>query len=749
MSDDTLSAQQLLALLQTKPHAHRRILYTHSIPAQSAAYSTYDPVPGGMFPQLYTHQGDVLEKALQKEHVVLATATASGKTFATALPYLTELRNDPNARLLCIAPTRALVEQWGEQLTSWCPGVLVKTYTTNLSDSEKRTIRQQAQVVVITPDMFHMSMLPYHQGWSTFYHFLRYVIIDESHMYRGVFGTHMALILHRFRRILSHYRETLPIFLFATATIGNPKEHAKHLLRQPVEAITQNGAPSGGRLFVLWQPHDPLLHSDAAAELMAFFVNHGVRTLLFGQQRQSVERMAKMVQLQLPEQAKTKVMAYRSGYLPEQRKAIQDDLVSGKLLGGVSTNALELGINIGHLKVAILDGFPGSVSSLWQQAGRAGRGTQSALVVLVLRENALDQYFAAYPDRLFEARAERALLNTQNPYILRSHIHCAAKEFPLTRRDIDEFGQEAMHHVEELVRDGHFIKEGNTYHLQNNKYSPAYHTAIRQIGEPLQIVDEQGKAIEDAIDHTHAIMECYPGAIYLSRGMSYRVQKLDLEKHRVTVQSCEVSYYTEPLVQTEIEILKTYPETTALPHARVFAGEVDVKRKVHGYTRRQNQTHVVLRTEELKEPLPLILRTQACWVAPDEELMRQALVRSYDALGCLHATEHAMIAFLPLFILGDSRDMGGLSLFPKHPQTQSATFFLYDGYPGGIGYAQEAFHLVKPLARATLEALVRCPCEAGCYACIQSPQCGSKNANLDKAGAIFLLRVLLGDIVLR
>lgn len=742
MTDTVSFAEELFELLRSQSNAQKHILFAHTIPPHEAVFSPQNNVLEVPFQRLYSHQGDVLEKTSQGKNVAIATATASGKTFATVLPYLVELKNNPTGCLLCIAPTHALAEQWCYCLREWCPDKSVESFTGDTPNDERESIRRNAQIIVTTPDMFHVSLLPYHYGWRSFYQRLRYVIIDESHIYRGVFGSHIAHILHRFRRVMIYHTQKFPIILFATATIGNPKEHTESLLGQSVEAITQSGSPNGGRLFVLWQPRNSSLHSDEATNLMVFFLKQRVRTLLFGQQRQSVERIARNVQNRLPSDLKSKVAAYRSGYHPTHRKTIQEKLVDGQLLGVVSTNALELGIDIGDLAVVIMDGFPGSVASLWQQAGRAGRGKKAAFVLLVLRENALDQYFASYPERLFLAQAEHALINTKNPYILRTHLHCAAKELPLSKQDVLEFGQDAVIYADDLVREGYFIKEGNTYRLKDQKSNPAYHASIRQIGEPLTILDEKERAIEEKIDLPHAVMECYQGAIYLSRGAMYQVERLDLEKKQVFARRCEVNYYTEPLVHVEITITKTYPETTVLPHGQLHVGEIEVKRTVLGYTRKQNHTHTNLGSEDLKEPFSLTLHTQGCWVTIDEPLMEELLGKKYDCLGCLHAVEHAMISFLPLFILGDARDMGGLSL-TEHQQTQKATFFLYDGYEGGIGYAQEAFYLFKQLTHATLEGLLHCSCESGCYACIQTPQCGSKNLHLDKAGAIYLLRAFM------
>ena len=369
---------------------------------------------------------------LEVQHVALATPTASGKTLATTLAYLETRRTDPDATLLCLAPTRALVEQWCQTLASWNPGIAVEWFTGDTPTSDRAALRKRVQILVTTPDMLHRSVLPYHRGWHRFLHALRAVIIDESHTCRGVFGSHVALILRRLQRVASLYNDRSFPFLLATATIGNAAEHAATLIGQDVTTLTQSGAPRGERTIALWQPPEGRSHSDEAAGLMAFFVSHGVRTLLFGQQRQSVERMALQVQDHLPVHLRKKVAAYRAGFLDSKRKEIQRDLSCGELVGVVSTNALELGIDIGELDVVILDGFPGSVASFWQQAGRAGRGTEPSLVILVLRQNALDQYFAAHPSHLFEASSEQAIIDVGNPYILPDHLRCAAHERRLT-----------------------------------------------------------------------------------------------------------------------------------------------------------------------------------------------------------------------------------------------------------------------------------------------------------------------------
>jgi DEAD/DEAH box helicase domain-containing protein len=566
------------------------------------------------------------------------------------------------------------------------------------------------------------------------------VIIDESHIYRGVFGSHMGHLLRRLQRILRYYRVSSPTFLFASATIGNPAEHASLLLNQSVHAITQNGAPSGGRRIVLWQPPDKRTHSDEAAGLMAFFLTRGVRTILFGQERQSVERIVRTVRKQLPAMQRQQVVAYRAGYMAAERHAIQHKLATKDLLGVVSTTALALGIDVGDLDVAILDGFPGTIASFWQQAGRAGRRERSALTILVLRDDALDQYFALHPEKLLGEPAEQALINVSNPYILPAHLLCAAHERPLVEQEIERFGSAARETVSRLVEQEKLKKHEGKYYIRGSAEHLTREINLRQIGRRLTIV-HRGRALEDTDIH-HAVNECYPGAVYFSQGNSYVVEQLDLQRGEILVEARDTAYYTEPFGTTDVQIRETQEQMTQAD-AELHVGNVLITHRVSGYVRKHQTYHSVLKREELTEALEIPLETKAFWMTIDDSLINELLYRHYDPAGALHAAEHSMIALLPLIVMGDRRDMGGVSILPAHPQTERATIFIYDGYPGGIGYAEEAYRQFTALVRATHEALLACPCETGCYACVQSPSCGNQNRSLDKAGAIYLLATLV------
>lgn len=737
-------AEQLLARLKEWTNCSEHIKARHRTAARSAHTLA---VPQGMetllpagITQLYTHQHQVLQAALQGQSITVATATASGKTYAMALPSRVKRQQSPDATLLCIAPTRALIEQWKERLHAWDPAICVETYTGDTPQSLRAAIRTRAQVLIITPDMVHISLLPYHRGWAHFLSRLQDVIVDESHTYRGVFGSHFSLILRRLQRVVALYRNTPPTFLFGSATIGNPDDHAAQLLGRPVSAITQSGAPSGGRLTLLWQPEDKQSYIDEAAELMAFFLKQGVRTILFGQARQTVEKLLRQVHALIPEHLRRKVMAYRAGYTKDQRRAIEHHLATGDLLGVISTNALEIGIDLGDLDVSIVAGFPGSISSYMQQAGRAGRRARSALSILVLREDALDQYFSMHPEMLLDAPAERALVNSSNPYILPAHLLCAAYESPLTPQDMVLFGEATPQTVEELVSQGKLLRRIGRYSLSDTSKSIAFQVSLRQIGQQLAIISS-GRKIEDTDIH-HAVTECYPGSMYYSQGASYQVKRLNIEEGRIDVFPKETTFYTEALVATDIEILQTQQHQSR-PNVELCVGQVLVTRQVAGYIKRHNQYRNVLEKCALPETLSIPLETKALWMLISDTLIEALTKQHGDPAGALHAIEHGMIALLPLFVLGDRRDVGGVSLVPSHPQTRVATIFIYDGYPGGIGYSEEAYRQWESLAKATLETLMNCTCAGGCYGCIMSPKCGNQNRPLDKAGAIFLLQHLL------
>ncbi len=730
----------LVLNLRTWNECHEQLIYEHHLEAAPADTRLVSyQLPSG-YSTLYSHQAEAAQAALKCKHVVLATPTASGKTLATTLAYLEMRKAEPEATLLCLAPTRALVEQWHKTLSSWNHGASVEWFTGDTPTLERAALRKRVQILVTTPDMLHRSVLPYHSGWRRLLQHLRTVIVDESHTYRGIFGSHMALILRRLKRIASLYQHRPFPFLLATATIGNAEEHTAKLIGQDVTALTQSGTPRGERTIILWQPLEGRSHSDEAAGLTAFFVSQGVRTLLFGQQRQSVERMALQVLDRLPANMRNTVAAYRAGFLDSKRKEIQRKLSSGELVGVVSTNALELGIDIGELDVVILDGFPGSVASFWQQAGRAGRGTQPSLVILVLRQNALDQYFAEHPSHLFEASSEQAVIDLSNPYILPNHLRCAAHERRLTARELSLFSDQAQAVADVLVTEGQLSKVG-AFYISQEEENPAYTIPLRDRSLQLRMYTETREQLEE-IGSDQAVAECYPGAVYLSQGTSYQVTNLDLTHMRVDLRRFEGNYYTKPVGFKELTLLDEEPSQREVSHAMLFAGRVHIIDHITGYNHFHKRFHTKLEDKELTATLTTELETQAFWLTIDRWLEKRLFEIGVHPIASLHAAEHAMIALLPLCVLCDPRDMGGIS-FNMHPQTERPLLCIYDGYQGGVGYARQAYQQFSRLAAATLDHLKRCQCLSGCPACIQSPRCGSSNDELDKKGAVILLQALL------
>jgi DEAD/DEAH box helicase domain-containing protein len=737
-------AEQLLNHLKTWEKSDERIIAQHQVPALSAQFVAAPTEIKAILPpgvtQLYTHQLQAFEMANRGEPLTIATATASGKTYAMALPARLKQQHYPNATLLCVAPTRALIEQWKERLLSWNPTVCVETYTGDTPKDQKPAIRARAQYLITTPDTLHMGILPYHRGWSRFFMHLQDVIIDESHLDYGVFGSHFSLILRRLQRVAGIYRPESPSFFFGSATIGNPDDHATHLLGRAVSAITESGAPSGGRFTLLWQPPDNRTHNQEAAYLMSFFIRQGVRCILFGQARQSVEKMLRQVKDLIRREDQGKVMAYRAGYSKEDRHHIERCLASGELLGVISTSALEVGIDLGNMDVSILAGFPGGISSYKQQAGRAGRRNRSALSILVLRDDALDQYFAQHPQMLLDAPAEKALINISNPYILPAHLLCAAHEKPLRKTDLPLFGPAAFSTIQTLVDQNKLVEvpEG-TFRLPLGSKSIAYMISLRNVGKALSIFSE-GKKLEDTNLH-YAITECHPGAIYYSQGTSYLVTRLDLTSSSINAVKGEMGYETQAIVHTDVEIHKS-EQKKSWACCVLHSGQVVVTREVSSYMKKNRSSKEEIGICELPEPLSAPLRTKAMWITFPQDLIDATAEKGYDTAGSLHAVEHCMIALLPLFVLGDRRDVGGVSMLGHH-QTDQATIFIYDGYPGGVGYSEEAYQKFDELGKATLEVLKACPCVGGCNKCIYSPKCGNQNRPLDKAGAIFVLEQLL------
>jgi DEAD/DEAH box helicase domain-containing protein len=721
----------------------------------------------------WRHQSVAADGLWAGRHVVIATGTASGKSLAYQLPTLARLLDDPRATVLYLAPTKALAADQLRTLTSLdLPGVRPASYDGDTPREEREWIRQHARFVLTNPDMIHHGMLPGHGAWTGFLRRLTYVVVDECHAYRGVFGSHVAHVLRRLRRVAARYGRE-PIFAFASATVGDPGGTAERLSGVPVTAVTEDASPRGGVTFALWEP--PMLDpatgiaagsaasatsaasaaEDAApvrksalretADLLADVVAHGVRALAFVRSRRGAEVVAAMARRSLDEVAPglgEQVAAYRAGYLREERRVLERALLDGSLRGLAATNALELGVDLAGLDAVLLAGYPGTLASLWQQAGRAGRAGRESLCVLVARDDPLDTYLVHHPAALFRRPVEATVLDPANPYVLGPQLACAAAELPLTPDDLELFGGEpAASAVATLVDQGALRKRPTGwYWTQRGRPDVDLRGSG---GAPVCVVESKTGRLLGTVDAGSAHFQVHPGAVYLHQGVSYVVDDLDLDDACALVHAEEPDFTTHPRDVTNLSVLSVRSYVDAGP-VGLFLGEVEVTGQVVAYQRRRISTGEVMDTRPLDLP-ERCLRTVAVWWTISPGALADAGVPTADVPGALHAAEHAAIGLLPLVATCDRWDIGGLST-AAHPDTDAPTVFVYDGHPGGAGFAERAYGVAAEWLGATRSAIASCGCESGCPSCVQSPKCGNGNSPLAKDEAVRVLDLVLREL---
>ncbi|MFQ5840354.1 MAG: DEAD/DEAH box helicase [Candidatus Methylomirabilales bacterium] len=688
---------------------------------------------------LYRHQVEGISAVRAGEHLLVATATASGKSLVYHLPVLERLWKEPDSRALYLFPIKALEQDQLKSLERLIPpgtGFRAAILDGDTPASRRSKLRQDPPHILISnPDLLHLSLLPYHESWQSFFRTLRFVVLDELHTYRGIFGSHIAHVLRRLRRVAAHCG-AFPQFITCSATVRNPNELARTLTGLPFRVITDDTSPERGKHFVLINPtRSPYAE---ATDLLRRAIRAGYKAIAFTKARKITELITMWIREADPALAE-RIRAYRAGYTPEERRDIEAALFADRLAGVVSTSALELGIDVGGLDVCILVGYPGSVVSTWQRGGRVGRGDREALIFLVALPDALDQYLIRHPSVLFGREFEPVFLDPDNPEIRADHLTAAAAELPLTVTDTDLYGHHFMPTVTALTRQGRLVQSaaGDAYYSRVRL--PQRQISIRSTGEAFPIL--RGGQTLGSIGGHRALHECHPGAIYLHQGRQYEVTELDLAGRRVRVREVDVDYYTQPTTAKETEILEVLA-VQALPGGRATLGRLRVTERVLGYEKRRVIGQDRLGSYPLDLP-PRTFETVGLWLAIPAALTTALREQSYQVMGSLHAAEHTMIALLPLLALCDRQDIGGISM-PLHPQVEGPAIFIYDGYPGGIGLTKRGHHAVSVWLQRTRDLLAECPCEGGCPACVHSPKCGSGNKPLDKAGALYLLDGLLG-----
>jgi len=699
--------------------------------------------------RLYSHQAQAINLLRQGKDVIIATPTASGKSLAFNLPVLEKLLEDPFACALYIYPLKALANDqlkslifWDQKLESHIRPAI---YDGDTPASAKRKILEKSRLVITNPYALH-EYLSWHHLWRRVFMNLKYIVIDEAHVYRGIFGSHFACLLRRLKRIAEYYGSQ-PQFVLSSATLSNPLEFGEKLVGRKMEAVVEDGAPHGQKFFIFWNP--PLLENGErrsphleTRDLVLKLASSELQVLCFTGSRYLAELLTRWAREQAEKEKileAEKIASYRAGYLPEERRELEKKLKQRELRVLFSTNALELGIDIGSLDAVVIAGYPGTMISTWQQAGRAGRGREDALVALVTHPNPLDQYFAQHPERFFSSPLESALLNPENPRVLRGHLICAALELPW--EDEEEvkrfFGESASEVLASLHREGLLFR--GSYQGTNRRASDII--SLNNIGVRTFVLQSQGEVLE-TMDEAQVYREAYPGAVFLHQGETYLIQKLEMDKGVVHLIKTEVNYYTQARKDTDIQIKRALKSRITQEGLEAFLGEVQVSEHVLGYYLKQFDR--VLDYRELLLP-PISYSTMATWFKIPESLKKEFAEKNLDFDGSIHALEHSMIALTPIFALCDRWDLGGVS-YPLHPGLKSPAVFIYDGAPGGVGIAEKVFEVLSELINVTLEMVRDCPCEDGCPACVLSPKCGNNNQPMSKSGAVILLQKLKSGI---
>jgi DEAD/DEAH box helicase domain-containing protein len=709
---------------------------------------------GSGIASLYSHQLEAFEAA-REENVVVTSGTASGKSLSFNLPVLDELARDDHRRALYLYPTKALAQDQARKLSELGLRQLRHAiYDGDTPRDDRPQIRRRSNLILTNPDMLHIGILPHHKSWGDFFASLGWVVVDEAHTYRGVFGSHVANVLRRLRRVARRYGAE-PRFVLASATIANPVELAEELVGEPFRLVDSDGAPRAARRIGMWNP--PVIDRRSmtrrsvlseAADLLADLVSDGMKTICFLRSRRGIELIQRFARMRLEElgrpQLAERIAPYRAGYTPQQRREIEARLSSGDLLAVVATDALELGIDIGYLDAAICATFPGTVASLRQMWGRAGRRTEG-LALYVAGEDALDQFFCRHPDEFLERPVEAAILDHENDRIQLAHVLAAAYELPLSESDAEFLGPRWEERASALTGIGELRRGREGRYLPRGPNFPAGDISLRSASpDSVAIVERDSGELLGAVEAERAFTTVHPGAVYLHMGRSYEVRELDIEARRAAVDAFDGDWYTQPKKETEV-FIEEIAERREVAGVELNFGEVSVTEQVMAFQRKSLTDHEVIDLVGLELP-ETNFPTQALWYVLPDELAGPRSLPPEVQLGALHATEHCQIAVLPLLAMCDRWDIGGLST-NVHFQTGRPTIFIYDGHPGGVGLSRRGFDMFERLLADAAKLVGECPCADGCPSCVQSPKCGNLNEPLHKQGALELMAGMLARAV--
>jgi DEAD/DEAH box helicase domain-containing protein len=763
------TAADLAARLVDLPRHEGRLTHLELVPARTGNPAAWpDWVPAELVESFraagvgtpWSHQVEGADAARAGRHVVVATGTASGKSLVFLLPALSAVlehrrpRGRRGATTIYLSPTKALAQDQLAALSQLrVPGLAATTHDGDSPPEQRAWARDHAEYLLTNPDMLHRSLLPTHPRWARFLSLLRFVVVDECHHYRGVFGAHVAQVLRRLRRVCAAYGAA-PTFVLASATVAQPAVSASRLTGLPVTAVTEDGSARGAVALALWQPPfvshagengAPVRRSATAevADLLTDLVVDGVRTLAFVRSRRGAEFVALQARRLLSQSAPPlarRVAAYRGGYLPEDRRALEQALRTGELVGLAATNALELGIDVAGLDAVLLAGFPGTRASFWQQLGRAGRSGQDALGVLVARDDPLDTYLVTHPESLVSTPVEACVFDPDNPHVVGPHLCAAAEEAPLTTADLELFGGSAEPGVAALGQAGLLRRRGDRWYWTGPGRACDLADIRSTSGPPVSLVEAATGRLVGTVDAASSHATAHAGAVYLHQGDTYLVRELDLDAAVAVVEPADPPYTTSAREVTDIAVVA---EDAARPlgPGRLSQGRVRVTHQVVGFLRRAVPGGEPLGEEPLDLPARSLDTVAVWWTLPPDLLATVDLAPA-DLPGAAHAAEHAAIGLLPLFATCDRWDIGGVST-AMHLDTGRLTVFVYDGHPGGAGFAARGYQVADSWLAATRDAIRGCACEGGCPSCVQSPKCGNGNHPLDKEGGVVLLEALL------
>jgi len=731
-----MNLEQTIEMLRCAPEFMMNVSHWQKIPAKEAVYGNF---PAGLdarlvdvlnskgIRNLYSHQAEAVGRILSGRHTVIVTPTASGKTLCYNLPVIQSILDNPESRALYLFPTKALSQDQVEELHGIVQklGVDLKTYTFDgdTPASARKAIRSAGHIVVTNPDMLHQGILPHHTGWVKLFENLRYVVIDEVHSYRGVFGSHLANVIRRLKRICEFYGSR-PAFIGCSATIANPRELFEKLIEEEAALVNNNGAPRGEKHFIFYNP--PVVNAELGIRKSSIkesqgiarrFLSAGVQTIVFVRSRLRVEILLTYLKetMQSLKKSGDLVRGYRGGYLPNQRREIEKGLRDGSIQCVVSTNALELGIDIGQLTAAVMSGYPGTISSTWQQAGRAGRRESVSIAVLVASSAPIDQYVIHHPEYFFESPPENGIVDPNNLIILISHLKCAAFELPF--REDEQFGREPVHQLLQYLEEHHVLhRSGEQYHWTSETY-PAEEVGLRRAApDNVVIVDTTGKErVIGEVDLFSAQVMVHDEAIYIHEGEQYHVDKLDWDRHRALVHRVKVDYYTDAQMKTDIRVMDEF-DTDPVPGGQKGNGEVSVTTVATLYKKIKFGTHENVGSGRIHLP-EMSMHTTAYWWELDDSVRGELALTESNLGDGLKAVGNVLENVVPIWVMTDPHDLRTLPML-KSPFSSKPTIYIYEHTPGGVGYSKKIFNLHGELLKAARDLIKTCGCASGCPSCV-------------------------------